>query len=127
MADMLDFDRMLQEARGETITVIVGGRRYDAPKAVPAVLMLEMLRAGDETDPALRGVMVWRAACKAARVFFGDAALDEILSVPGMTMPQLIALVDRVTRLALGLPDDAAEGTEFDETAGKIAPDAGKA
>ena len=45
MAKVLEFDTFMQEAKGENLTVRVGGKDYSVPPKIPAIVPLMMAAA----------------------------------------------------------------------------------
>ena len=50
MAKVLEFDTFMQEAKGENLTVRVGGKDYSVPPKIPAIVPLMMARAEKLAD-----------------------------------------------------------------------------
>ena len=60
MAKVLEFDTFMQEAKGENLTVRVGGKDYSVPPKIPAIVPLMMARAEKLADLHGGGCAVWR-------------------------------------------------------------------
>ena len=54
MAKVLEFDTFMQEAKGENLTVRVGGKDYSVPPKIPAIVPLMMARAEKLADQSSR-------------------------------------------------------------------------
>ena len=66
MAKVLEFDTFMQEAKGENLTVRVGGKDYSVPPKIPAIVPLMMARAEKLADQSSRNAayskMIFTAA-----------------------------------------------------------------
>ena len=109
-----DFDAQFAEMRQEKITIRLYGKEYEFPAVIPAFIPLEMAKySGAEGVP--NGVML-----RAARVMFGDAALDEWSSHADFDVSKLTAVMKAAFEMVNGEDEDEPEPvTEDDVSAEK--------
>ena len=106
MAKVLEFDTFMQEAKGENLTVRVGGKDYSVPPKIPAIVPLMMARAEKLADQSSRNAAYSKMIFTAADALFGEKAMTEICE-SGMTVDMLSLLVQKTFALINGVEDVA--------------------
>ena len=111
MAKVLEFDTFMQEAKGENLTVRVGGKDYSVPPKIPAIVPLMMARAEKLADQSSRNAAYSKMIFTDA--LFGEKAMTEICE-SGMTVDMLSLLVQKTFALINGVEDFDEEDSNQD-------------
>ena len=128
MAKVLEFDTFMQEAKGENLTVRVGGKDYSVPPKIPAIVPLMMARAEKLADQSSRNAAYSKMIFTAADALFGEKEMTEICE-SGMTVDMLSLLVQKTFALINGVEDfDEEDGQELsdEDSRSKLPGDAAK-
>ena len=104
-----DFDDMLSESRGDTITIRVFGKDYTCDASMPAYVPVMMARYAD--DP----VMSRKITYDAADLLFGEEAVSEWLQHAEMTVEKMDTLIMQVFSMIYGGDPEDAEPQEVNE------------
>jgi len=94
MPDLIDFDAFRSEHKEEPLKLKVGGKVYDLPSKLPAILALDIARLQSTMGPDA-DVPADRLEKMCVSVF-GAENFREIVSDNGLTMPELSELVTLV-------------------------------
>ena len=118
MRKTLNFDQFLQEKNGETITVVIYGKAYRVPMAIPAIVPVMLARAEEDMDAAQASLLLTRAL----DLMLGRGSVDELCR-KGMTSAQLSLLARKLfTAVTQGLSGEEEEAQELtDEDSRKTA------
>lgn len=111
MGKTLNFDLFMQEKNAEVLDVIIYGKTYHVPMAIPAIVPIMMARAEELSDnDSTRMIM------RAADAMLGRDNVDEICA-KGMTAKDLAGLIQRLFTMINGSGDDDEQ--ELDDESGK--------
>lgn len=122
MGKVLNFDKFMSEKKMETIAVTVGGKVYDVPAQIPAIVPVMMARAEASLDPQQSTKMIMRAA----DAMFGSANVDEMCS-KGLSASDLANLVQQLFKeINEGSSDDEDESEEVSDEDSRVQTGEGK-
>lgn len=116
MAKVLEFDKFLSEAKGDTIDVKIYDKTYSIQARIPAIVPLMMARAEELADQSSRNAEYTRMVFKAADAIFGKDNMTEIAS-KGMSVDELSLLIQKVFNMING-EDEDDESEELSDDAG---------
>ena len=115
MAKVLEFDKFLTEAKGDTIDVKIYDKVYTIKARIPAIVPLMMARAETLADQNSRNAEYTRMIFKAADSIFGEANMTEIAS-NGMSVDELSLLIQKVFNMINGEEEDDEEEELSDDS-----------
>ena len=112
MAKVINFDQFMSEKNNEKLDVVIFGKTYHVPMAIPAIVPIMMARAEESMSPneSTRMVML------AADAMLGKENVDEICA-KGMTAKDLATLIQQLFSAINGTEED--EEQELDDESGK--------
>ena len=128
MSKMLEFDTFMQEAQDEKLTVVIGGKPYQVPPKIPAIVPLMMARAEKLADQGARNAAQGKMIFAAADALFGETQMDAICE-SGMSVERLTLLVQKTFELINGAGEaDDSDVQEFsdEDSRSRLPGDAGK-
>ena len=114
MRKVLEFDKFLSEAKGDTIDVTVYDKTYKIKSRIPAIVPLMMARAEELADQSFRNAEYTRMIFKAADAIFGKDNMTEIAG-KGMSVDELSLLIQKVFNLINGEEEDDDEEEELSD------------
>lgn len=109
----LDFDRMMAEREPEPVRVRAFGETVAVPGAIPAVLVLELMRY-DEGEPIPAPALI-----RAAARLFGEAAVERWMNERNASLDALAELVRRTLALLSG---ESTEPEPLSEDGAQLTP-----
>ena len=122
MGKVLEFDKFLSEAKGDTIDVTIYDKVYKIKARIPAIVPLMMARAEELADQSSRNAEYTRMIFKAADAIFGKDNMTEIAG-NGMSVDELSLLIQKVFNLINGTEEDEDEEEELADDSGlKVLP-----
>ena len=117
MRKVLEFDKFLSEAKGDTIDVTIYDKTYRIQSRIPAIVPLMMARAEELADQASRNAEYTRMIFKAADAIFGRDNMTEIAG-KGMSVDELSLLIQKVFNLINGEEREENEEEELSDDSG---------
>ena len=112
MSKTLNFDLFLNEAKKETIYVVVHGKTYEVTAKVPAIVPRMMARAEKLADQSSRNAAVTHTILSAADALFGEKQMNEICA-GGLSLDELSMLMQKTFNLINGVEEDDGEAAEL--------------